>query len=246
MAKMPSLTEMLKAGLHFGHQKSKWHPKMGKYIFGVRNGVHILDLEETQKYLASALTFMSSIAERGGTILFVGGKRQAQEIIEREAKRCGMPYVTKRWLGGTLTNFPVIYGLIKTHRDLAKQFENGDMEKKYTKKEQLMFRRKMEEIEAKAGGILSIDRVPDALFILDLKKEKTAYAEGTSKKVPMVAVCDSNVNPTDIAYPIPANDDAVRAIDMIFTLAADAILEGKAKRSVASEQATVVAAAPVA
>lgn len=242
MAKMPSLTDMLKAGLHFGHQKSKWHPKMGKYIFGVRNGVHILDLEETQKYLTSALSFLSSVAERGGTVLFVGSKRQAQEIVEREAKRCGMPHVTKRWLGGTLTNFPVIYSLIKTHRDLAKQFENGDMEKKYTKKEQLMFRRKMEEIEEKAGGILSIDRVPDALFVLDLKKEKTAYAEAVSKKVPVVAVCDSNVNPTDVAYPIPANDDAVRAIEMLFTLAADAILEGRAKRAVTPEQATVVAA----
>jgi small subunit ribosomal protein S2 len=243
MAQIPSLEEMLKVGIHFGHQKAKWHPKMGPYIFGARNGVHIVDLEQTQKRLTDALTYLSGVAERGGTVLFVGTKRQAQAIVKREAERCGMPYVTERWLGGTLTNFPVIYTLIKTHRDLARQFENGDREKKYTKKEQLMFRRRMEEIEDKAGGILSLDRIPDALFILDLKKEKTAYTEAVAKKLPIVAICDTNVNPTDVTYPIPANDDAVRGIDMLLTVAADAVLEGKAKKAVAPPP-SVVAAAP--
>lgn len=241
MAKIPSLEDMLKAGLHFGHQKSKWHPKMEKYIFGVRSGVHIMDLEETQKKLESALNYLSTVAERGGTILFVGSKRQAQEIVEREAKRCGMPYVTKRWLGGTLTNFQVIYTLIRTHRDLARQFQTGEMETKYTKKEQLMFRRRMTEIEEKIGGLLTLDRVPDAMFILDLKSEKTAYTEAISKKIPVVAICDSNVNPVDVSYVIPANDDAVRAIDMLVTVAAEAIIEGKAKKPAAP----VAAPAPV-
>ncbi len=225
--------DMLKAGLHFGHQKSKWHPKMDKYIFGSRNGVHIVNLEETQKKMAEALSYLASVAERGGTVLFVGSKRQAQEIVENEAKRAGMPYVTKRWLGGTLTNFPVIYTLIKTYRDLARQFQNGEMETKYTKKEQLMFRRRMIEIEGKAGGILSLDRVPEAIFILDIKKEKTALSEAAAKHVPVVAVCDTNVNPTEVAYVIPANDDAVRAIEMVMKLAADAVLEGKARRAAA-------------
>lgn len=225
--------DMLKAGLHFGHQKSKWHPKMDKYIFGSRNGVHIVNLEETQKKMAEALSYLASVAERGGTVLFVGSKRQAQEIVESEAKRAGMPYVTKRWLGGTLTNFPVIYTLIKTYRDLARQFQNGEMETKYTKKEQLMFRRRMIEIEGKAGGILSLDRVPEAIFILDIKKEKTALSEAAAKHVPVVAVCDTNVNPTEVAYVIPANDDAVRAIEMVMKLAADAVLEGKARRAAA-------------
>ncbi len=250
MPQIPSLEEMLKAGLHFGHQKSKWHPKMGEYIFGIRNGVHIVDLEETQQCLAEALAYLSGVAERGGTVLFVGTKRQAQAIVEREAVRCGMPHVTERWLGGTLTNFPVIFSLIKTHRDLARQFETGEMEKKYTKKEQLMFRRRMEEIEDKAGGILSLDRIPDALFILDLKKEKTAYTEGVARKVPIVAICDTNVNPSGVAYPIPANDDAVRSIEMLVTLAADAVIEGKAKKAAAVPAAASVIAvkqeAPVA
>jgi len=232
--------DMLKAGLHFGHQKSKWHPKMEQYIFGVRNGVHIMNLESTQKKLGEALQYLSSVAERGGTILLVGSKRQAQEIVEREAKRCGMPYVTKRWLGGTLTNFQVIYTLIRTHRDLARQFQTGEMEIKYTKKEQLMFRRKMIEIEEKAGGLLSLDRVPDVMFILDTKKEKTAYTEAISKKIPIVAVCDTNVDPSDVTYAIPANDDAVHAIDMIMTVVAEAIIEGKAKRVVTPAPTAVV------
>lgn len=239
MAKIPSLADMLTAGLHFGHQKSKWHPKMGKYIFGVRNGVHIMNLEETQKRLEVALNFLGGIAERGGTVLFVGSKRQGQEIIKREAMRAGMPYVTERWLGGTLTNFNVIFTLIRTHRDLTRQFENGDMERKYTKKEQLMFHRRMEEIEEKAGGILSLDKVPDAMFILDVRKEKTALLEAISKNVPIVAIVDTNVNPVGVTYPIPANDDAVRAIDMLVTLAADSIIEGKAKRPVTPQGVVV-------
>lgn len=231
MPTMPSLQDMLKAGMHFGHQKSKWHPKMGKYIFGVRNEVHIVDLEITQKKLEEALTYVSAVAERGGTILFVGTKRQAQEIVEREAKRCGMPYVTNRWLGGTLTNFSVIHSLIKQYRDLDRQFAAGDMEKKYTKKEQLMWRRRMEEIVMKVGGMLTVDRVPDVIFIIDLKKEKTAYTEAVAKKVPVVAVCDTNVNPVNVAYPIPANDDAVKTIDMLMTIVAEAVIEGKAKKA---------------
>ena len=233
---------MLKAGLHYGHQKSKWHPKMEQYIFGARNKVHIIDLEETRTRLTEALNFLVTLAERGGVVLFVGSKRQAQETIEREAKRCLMPYVNKRWLGGTLTNFSVIFTLIKTHRDLSRQFQSGEMESKYTKKEQLMFRRKMAEIEEKAGGLLSLDRIPDALFILDIKKEKTAFTEAASKRIPVIAVCDTNVDPSAVTYPIPANDDAVKAIEMILSLAADAVIEGKNKRAMAASAPSVVPA----
>lgn len=224
--RIPPLTDMLKAGLHFGHQDSRWNPKMAPYIFGKRNNIHIINLEITQTKLRSALDYVKEVAAKGGVILFVGTKRQAQDIVKREAERCGMPQVANRWLGGTLTNFNVIGALIKSYNDLRHKLATGALEK-YTKLEQLEFSRKAEELKEKVGGMETLDKIPDALFIVDVRHEKTAYAEAKSKGVPVVAIVDTNVDPSAVAYPIPGNDDAVKAIEMITTLVANAVIEGK-------------------
>lgn len=231
---------MLKAGMHFGHQESRWHPKMQPFLFGSRNGVHIINLEITREKLTAALEYTKTVASRGGTILFVGTKRQAQEVVKREADRCGMPYVNERWLGGTLTNFSVIHATIKRYRDLLKRRASGDLADKYTKKEQLVIDRDIEEMERRVGGIAALDKLPDAIFILDIKHEKTAYLESITCKIPVIAAVDSNVNPDQVAWPIPANDDAVRSINMLFTLLADAVLEGKANPVVVTPPAKAV------
>ncbi len=228
MPNVPSLMELLKTGMHFGHQESRWHPKMKPFIFGARNGIHIINLEITQERLKAALEYAKGVAARGGTIMFVGTKRQAQEIVKREALRCGMPYVNGRWLGGTLTNFSIIHATIKRYRDLMKRRAAGELAEKYTKKEQLMIDREIEEMEERIGGISQLDKLPDAIFILDLKHEKTAFLEAVTKRIPVVAIVDTNVNPDEVAWPIPGNDDAVRAITTVITLLADAVLEGKA------------------
>ncbi|TAK05398.1 30S ribosomal protein S2 [Patescibacteria group bacterium] len=255
MANIPSLMELLKTGMHFGHQESRWHPKMKPFIFGARGGIHIINLEITQEKLKAALEYVKGVAARGGTVMFVGTKRQAQEIVKREALRAGVPYVSERWLGGTLTNFPMIHATIKRYRDLMKRRASGDIAEKYTKKEQLMIDREIVEMEERVGGISELDKLPDAVFILDLKYEKTAYTEAITKRVPVIALVDSNVNPEDVAWPIPGNDDAVRAIDMVFRLLADAVLEGKANpvappappvRVAVAAPAPIAAPAPVA
>ncbi len=228
MANIPSIMELLKTGMHFGHQESRWHPKMKPFIFGARGGIHIINLEITREKLKAALEYAKGVVARGGNVMFVGTKRQAQEIVKREALRCGMPYVSGRWLGGTLTNFSVIHATIKRYRDLLKRRASGELAEKYTKKEQLMIDREIEEMEERVGGISQLDKLPDAIFILDLKHEKTAYLESVTKRVPVIALVDSNVNPEDVTWPIPGNDDAVRAIDIVFRLLADAVLEGKA------------------
>lgn len=226
MAKMPSLAEMLQAGIHFGHQTSKWHPKMRKFIFGDRQGIHIINLEETQKALEEALGFLRKTAGRGGVILFVGTKKQASSIVEASSKACGMPYVNKRWLGGTLTNFSSISAQIRKFKDLKRKQEKGELAK-YTKFEQLKFSEEIEVLDEKIGGMQDLSRIPDVLFIFDVKKDKTALEEALKRGVKVVAVCDSNVDPTDIDFPIPANDDAVKAIAMIGQLAAEAVNDGK-------------------
>ena len=232
---IPSVIDMLKAGVHFGHQSSRWHPKMKPFIFGVRGGVHIIDVEKTQAQLESTLAFVAEIAARGGNILFVGTKRQAQSIIEAYAKDAGMPYITTRWLGGTLTNFGQLQRLIRHYLDLKDKTAKGEL-KKYTKLEQLQFSREIEELDEKIGGLSTLTRLPDALFIVDARTEKTAVREATTMGVPMVALVDSNVNPTGIAYVIPGNDDAIGSIDLVAKLIAEAIKEGKAK-AIASAKA---------
>ena len=228
MPKMPSLTEMLNAGMHFGHRTSRWHPKMEPYIFGAKSGVHIIDLEESQRKLEDALSFVKGVAARGGTVLFVGTKPQAKEVVREEADRCGMPHVTERWLGGTLTNFTQIKKTLKRLKTLKDQREKGEL-KKYTKKEQLMIDREIEEMEAKMGGIQHVEKLPDAIFIVDVKTEKTALTEAAVVGTKVVALCDTNVNPMHVTHVIPGNDDAAKTIALVTKLVADAVKEGKAE-----------------
>ena len=226
MGKIPELADMLQAGMHFGHQTSKWHPKMKKYIFGDRQGIHIINLEETQKAMEEAFTFARKTAGRGGVILFVGTKKQAAPLVENAAKACGMPYVNERWLGGTLTNFSSIAAQIRKYKDWKRKQEKGELGK-YTKFEQLKISELIQILEKKIGGIQELNRIPDAIFIFDVKKDKTALVEAVKRGVKVIAVCDSNVDPSDIDYPIPANDDAVKAIAMIADALAQAINDGK-------------------
>jgi len=237
---LPSLTEMLTAGMHFGHRSSRWHPKMQQYIHSERNGVHIIDLEKTIVLLETALNFVRDTVAAGGTVLIVGTKEQAKPIIERVGKETGMPYVHRRWLGGTLTNFRMIKeNLLAPYLDLKGKIERSELGK-YTKKEQLEFAKKTEDLDIKVGGFAGLAKLPEAIFLLDLKTEATALMEALETKVPIIAVCDTNVNPEGITYPIPANDDAVKSIDTIMTLVAEAVKEGKklyAERPVVSPEA---------
>ncbi len=237
MPKLPSLEEMLKSGMHFGHKKDRWHPKMEEYIFAERNGVHVIDLEKTLIKLEEALKFITDTVKSGGVILFVGTKNQAKSIVAEKAKECNMPYVSNRWLGGTLTNFPVILKIIKKYKDLMSKKETGGF-KGYTKREQLGFENDIIKLEGRVGGIQDLKKVPEAIFIIDTKHEKTAVTEANKRGIPLVAMCDSNVNPTKIDYVIPANDDATKGIELLTGLVVEAVKEGQA----ATKQAT---AAPV-
>lgn len=222
----PALVELLKTGAHFGHQASKWHPKMEPYLFGKRNGIHIINLEKTVSMLETALRAAHDLAAEGKTILFLGTKRQARDIVEKHAKEAGMPYVTGRWLGGTLTNFAEIKRLIDRLNDFRAKRERGEFEK-YTKKERLDLDREIEDMEEKVGGIAALSRLPDAMFVIDIKHEKTAVSEAGQKRVPIFALLDTNVNPEKVAYGIPANDDAVKSIELMTRLFAQAVKAGR-------------------
>jgi len=238
---LPSLVEMLSAGMHFGHRSSRWHPKMKQYIHSIRNGVHIIDLDKTVAHLEKALDFIRDTVAAGGTILIVGTKEQAQAVTDRIGKECGMPYVHRRWLGGTLTNFKMLKdNLLGRYLDLKDRQSRGELSK-YTKKEQLEFAKKIEELDAKVGSFANLVKLPEVVFILDPKTEATAFAEAIETKVPIVAVCDTNVNPEMVSYPIPANDDAVKSIELIMNLVAEAVKEGK---KLAAER-PIVPAAPM-
>ena len=228
MPTIPEITKMLKAGVHFGHKTSRWHPKMAEYIFGERGGVHIVDLEKTAVKLKEALDFLSDVVSRGGIVLLVGTKPQGAAIIKAAALEAGMPYVDKRWLGGTLTNFHAVHNVVRRYLDLKGKTERGELGK-YTKKEQLGFQKEIIDLEVKVGGLVGLDKMPQAIFILDMKKENTALAEAIQSHVPIVAICDTNVNPENVEYVIPANDDAVKSIEMIVGLVRDAVIEGKSK-----------------
>lgn len=227
MPEIPTLLEMLKSGMHFGHRTAKRHPKMASNIFMSRSGVHIINLEETVKLLAKSLDYVRDTASKGGVILFLGTKKQAQAIVKKYALECGMPYVTERWLGGTITNFSTIRKLFKKLKDLKAKEESGEL-KKYTKKEQINFTREIKKLETRVGGIQDLQKLPDVVYILDIKKEQTALSEVRRKKIPVVAICDTNVNPELVNYPIPANDDATKSIEMVTRLIAEAVNEGKA------------------
>ncbi len=236
MPKIPSLEEMLKAGMHFGHSVSKRYPKMAPYIFTAKQGVHIINLEETTRLLGEALDYIRKIVSQNGLILFLGTKNQAREIIKKQAEDCGMPYVNERWIGGTITNFGVIRKQIKKFKDLKAQREAGEL-KKYTKREQLDFDREIARLDHLVGGIESLDKLPQAIFVVDIKHEETAVREANAKGVPLIAICDTNVNPTKAKYPIPANDDAVKSIEMIVRLVSEAVREGKEEAKVVQEKA---------
>ena len=222
MTKIPDLMTMLKSGVHFGHQLSKRNPKMKPYIFTAKSGFHIINLEQTQEKLAEALAFVNKVVANGGTILFLATKKQAQKIVTNHAKDCGMPFITERWLGGTFTNFGEISKLIKKYSSLKKQKEAGELSK-YTKKERLEIEREIEKLHQIVGGIEGMTKIPDAIFVIDIKKEKTAIAEAVKRNIPIIAMCDTNVNPAPINYVIPANDDAVKSIDLITGLIAEEV-----------------------
>jgi small subunit ribosomal protein S2 len=242
--KLPKIEEMLDAGVHFGHQLRRWHPKMEPYIFGVKRNVHIIDLEQTEKLLESADTFLYEIAKKGQKIIFVGTKKQSREIIELEAKRCGAMYVTERWVGGTVTNFKTIKKNLDKLIDFIKGREEGRFDK-YTKKERLLIDREIEKMNLVYGGIINMKDTPYAIFVIDPKREKTAVHEAKNNKIPVVALIDTNADPTGIDYPIPGNDDAIRSVALIVKSIADAIEEGykefakigEAKRAELEQQA---------
>ena len=226
--KLPSIEEMLKAGMHFGHRTSKWHPKMEPFIFGSRKGVHIVDLRKTQKMLGLALDYIKNQTAEGKTILLVGTKMQVKNTLKKTAEESGVAYVSSKWLGGFLTNFPIIRNLIKKFKDLTEKRSSGKLDK-YTKKERLDFDRQIAKLETNVGGLVNLTKTPDFIFIWDIKKEKTAFVEAQKKKIPVIAVCDTNVNPTGVNYIIPANDDASKGIKLVMNLIKEAILEGKAE-----------------
>ena len=226
---MPQITmrQMLEAGVHFGHQTRYWNPKMGPYIFGARGKIHIINLEKTVPLFSDAMNFISGIAQKRGMILFVGTKRSAREAIKEEAERCGMPYMTQRWLGGTLTNFRTVKGSVSRLKTLEAGETDGTFEK-LVKHEVLGLRREREKLEASLGGIKEMNRLPDALFVIDIGHEDIAIKEAKKLGIPVIAVVDTNYDPSLVDYAIPGNDDAIRAVQLYARAAADAVLEGKA------------------
>ncbi|MBJ56909.1 MAG: 30S ribosomal protein S2 [Rickettsiales bacterium] len=222
-----SMRQLLDAGIHFGHQSHRWNPKMKPYLFGVRNGIHIIDLQQTVPLLHNALVFLNDIASNGGKILFVGTKRQAQEPIKSAAITCKQYFVTHRWPGGMLTNWETISKSIKQLKDLeSKLEENSEVILSFTKKEKLNLQRKKDKLDLALGGIKSMGGVPDAIVIFDTNKEKNALAEAKMLKIPIVAIIDSNSNPEGIDFPIPGNDDATRAINTFCSLLSETISSG--------------------
>jgi small subunit ribosomal protein S2 len=232
---IPSMRELLEAGVHFGHQVKKWNPKMSTYIFTARNGVHILDLAKTVDGLSDATEYVKNFAANNGQIMFLATKKQAQEIVKEEAKRAGVLYMTERWVGGFLTNFEIVSKSIKKLSELKEKKEKGEFEN-YTKKEQLLIDREIAKLERWYGGVEGSTQIPDAIYIVDCKHEDSAVREANKKGVPIVAICDTNSDPTVIDYPIPGNDDAIKAIKIITATIADAYLEGKKKYIVKSEE----------
>ncbi len=228
----PTMQALLEAGAHFGHQTHRWNPRMKPYIFGERNGVHILDLSQTVPLFARALDFVRATAAAGGKLLFVGTKRQAQEPVAEAAARCGQHYVNHRWLGGTLTNWKTISASIKRFKQLEELLA-GDLQG-FTKKEVLKMTRERDKFEASLGGIRDMNGLPDLLFVIDVNKEDLAIKEANTLGIPVIAILDSNVDPANIAFPVPANDDASRAIRLYCNAVADAVLAGRTGQMIAS------------
>jgi small subunit ribosomal protein S2 len=230
-----TMREMLEAGVHFGHQTRFWNPKMAPYIYGHRNKIHIINLEKTQPLFEGAMKFVRQLASKRGTILMVGTKRQAREVIASEAQRSGMPYVDQRWLGGMLTNFKTVKGSLKKLKDMHAQVEAGTQPA--IKKEALMFQREIAKLEKDIGGIADMNALPDAIFVIDVGYHKIAVAEAVKLGIPVIGVVDSNHSPEGIDYVIPGNDDSAKAVALYARAVADAVLEGKANATTEVVQA---------
>ncbi len=236
-----NMRDLLKAGVHFGHQTRYWNPKMGRYIFGARNKIHIINLEHTVPAMNEALVKIEGIATRNNKILFVGTKRAAGKIIKEQAERAGMPFVAHRWLGGMLTNYKTIRQSIRRLRDLETQQADGTFEQ-LTKKEALMRSREMEKLERSIGGIKEMGGLPDMVFVIDVDHERIAIQEANKLGIPVVGIVDTNSNPDGIDFVIPGNDDAIRAIQIYASAVADAVLEGKQQNGPAADEFVEVAA----
>lgn len=226
MIKLPKVEEMLNAGMHFGHTKSRWHPKMKEYIFTDRKGVYIINLEKSQEKLKSALEFIENLTKEGKTILFVGTKNQVKKPMKELAQAISMPYIAEKWLGGTLTNFLIFKKMIKRFKDYTEEKKLGKLDK-YTKKERVTLEKEMAKLDNKVGGLVSLNKLPDALFVWDVKKENTAVMEARKKNIPVIALCDTNVNPDLINYVIPGNDDATKTIKLILDAIRETVLTTK-------------------
>jgi small subunit ribosomal protein S2 len=232
-----TMRQMLEAGVHFGHQTRYWNPKMGQYIFGARGKIHIINLEKTMPLFTDAMNFISAIAQKRGSILFVGTKRSARDAIKEEATRCNMPYMSMRWLGGTLTNFRTVKQSVSRLKELEAAETDGTFEK-LVKHEVLTLRRERDKLDASLGGIKDMNRLPDALFVIDIGHENIAIQEAKKLGIPVIAVVDTNYDPNLVDYAIPGNDDAIRAVQLYVRAAADAVLEGKAAAPITAASAS--------
>jgi small subunit ribosomal protein S2 len=238
-----AIKDLLEAGVHFGHQTKRWNPKMKEYIFGERNGIYIIDLGKTAKLFEEAEQFVMNLAAQGGTLLFVGTKRQAQDAIAEEARRCGMFYVNQRWLGGLLTNFATIQRSIARLRDLEAMETDGRYEA-MPKKEAARLEKEKRKLQRNLEGIREMTRLPDALFVVDTKKEQIAVDEARKLKIPVIGIVDTNCDPDEVDFVIPGNDDALRAIRLIASRIADAVLAGRAMREAAQAEAAATGGSP--
>lgn len=232
MPSIPSVEELLKAGVHFGHRTSRWHPKMNKFIFGARAGVHVINVEKTREILEQATTQIANIVANGGDVWFIGTKPQTQMLTEKYATEAKVPHVSRRWLGGTFTNYDEIRKLSTKYLDLKDKREKGEL-KKYTKLEQIQFDRLIEDLEERIGGIAHGDKVPEAIFVLDIRHDKTAVMEARKRGIKVFGICDTNVNPAHADIVIPANDDSVKSVSLITRLMAEAVTEGRKSQKAA-------------
>jgi len=223
---IPKTEDMLKAGMHFGHRTNRWHPKMKQFIFTSKNGIYIIDLRKTQEKMLEALEFMAKLISEGKSVLFVGTKSQVSAPLKKMAEETGQSYVVGKWLGGYLTNFAIVKKSVKKYLDLIEKRESGKLDK-YTKKERLDFDREIKKLEVRVGGLAALNKLPDALFVWDIKEEETAVREAQQKNIPIIAICDTNVNPEEVNYPIPANDDSTKTIKLILEAVKGAVIEGK-------------------
>jgi small subunit ribosomal protein S2 len=225
-----SMRQMLEAGVHFGHQTRYWNPKMAPFLFGARNKIHIIDLEQTLPLFNDAMNYLGQMTANKGTILFVGTKKSARKVVAEEAKRCGMPYVNHRWLGGMLTNFKTIKKSVARLKELEAMKADGTLQQRFNKKEALMVERELEKLDRSLGGIKDMRNVPDVIFVMDVGYEKNAICEAKKLGIPVVGIVDSNNSPEGVDYVIPGNDDSIRAIKLYCESAANAVLEAKAAK----------------